>query len=283
MAPGRPGSRDDLDDTVSRIDRAGRRDRRRSAVGHTASAVAVGAAGVWVADTARRQGHAARSRHGGSHGHHPTSERAPTGIAVGAGAVWVANSVDGTVSRIDPRREPGGPHDRASVVALPTSPSPPGASGSQCRPERHALPPLPVRPCASSSRPDFNSTDPAQMASYGPQAAQLEFATCAKLLNYPDHRAPQGTRLVPEVAAAMPAVSPDGRTYRFTVRPGFRFSPPSGRAGHRMGLPARVRALSQSRRCTTQRASTSSSPTSCGYAAYHSGRARHLAGVSRDR
>jgi ABC-type oligopeptide transport system substrate-binding subunit len=31
----------------------------------------------------------------------------------------------------------------------------------------------------------------------------------------------------PEVAATMPAVSPDGRTYSFTVRRGYRFSPPS--------------------------------------------------------
>jgi ABC-type oligopeptide transport system substrate-binding subunit len=56
---------------------------------------------------------------------------------------------------------------------------------------------------------------------------QIEFATCAKLLNYPDEPPPQGLRLRPEVAAAMPKVSPDGRTYTFKVRPGYRFSPPS--------------------------------------------------------
>ncbi len=28
----------------------------------------------------------------------------------------------------------------------------------------------------------------------------------------------------------MPDISPDGRTYTFRIRPGFRFSPPSGQA-----------------------------------------------------
>ena len=52
----------------------------------------------------------------------------------------------------------------------------------------------------------------------------MYYATCAGLLSYPDRPAPQGTRLVPDVAQAMPTVSDDGRTYTFIVRPGFRFS-----------------------------------------------------------
>ena len=55
----------------------------------------------------------------------------------------------------------------------------------------------------------------------------LEFATCAKLLNYADVPAPDGWSLQPEVASSMPEVSSDGRTYTFTVQPGYRFSPPS--------------------------------------------------------
>ena len=58
-------------------------------------------------------------------------------------------------------------------------------------------------------------------------AYQIEYATCAKLLNYPDAPSPEGWPLRPEIAQAMPTVSPDGRTYRFIVRPGYRFSPPS--------------------------------------------------------
>jgi DNA-binding SARP family transcriptional activator/ABC-type transport system substrate-binding protein/outer membrane protein assembly factor BamB len=60
-----------------------------------------------------------------------------------------------------------------------------------------------------------------------PAAGQIYFATCAQLLNYPDEPAPAGVRLRPEVAAAMPTLSTDRRTYTFTVRRGYRFSPPS--------------------------------------------------------
>ena len=67
--------------------------------------------------------------------------------------------------------------------------------------------------------------DPALDSS--PAAFQIEYATCAKLLNTPDRAAPAGWELRPEVAAAMPKVSADGRTYVFTVRAGYRFSPPS--------------------------------------------------------
>src|SRR5829696_6805499 len=51
----------------------------------------------------------------------------------------------------------------------------------------------------------------------------LEYATAAKLYNYPDKRGQAGAILVPEVASRF-AVSRDGRTYTFTIRKGFRFS-----------------------------------------------------------
>jgi DNA-binding SARP family transcriptional activator/ABC-type oligopeptide transport system substrate-binding subunit len=60
-----------------------------------------------------------------------------------------------------------------------------------------------------------------------PGAIQIDCATCATLLNYPDQPGLQGRQLQPEVAATMPEVSPDGRTYTFTVRRGYKFSPPS--------------------------------------------------------
>jgi DNA-binding SARP family transcriptional activator/ABC-type oligopeptide transport system substrate-binding subunit len=60
-----------------------------------------------------------------------------------------------------------------------------------------------------------------------PGAYEIEFATCAKLLNYPDKPPPEGWQLQPEVAAAMPRLSGDRRTYTFRIRPGYQFSPPS--------------------------------------------------------
>jgi peptide/nickel transport system substrate-binding protein len=57
---------------------------------------------------------------------------------------------------------------------------------------------------------------------------QAEQATCARLVNYPDVGGPDGRVLYPEVAAAMPTVSPDGLVYTFTLRGNFTFSPPAG-------------------------------------------------------
>jgi ABC-type oligopeptide transport system substrate-binding subunit len=56
---------------------------------------------------------------------------------------------------------------------------------------------------------------------------QIEYSTCLKLLNYPDKTGAAGSELVPDAATAMPSVSSDGLTYTFTVKSGYKFSPPS--------------------------------------------------------
>ena len=73
-----------------------------------------------------------------------------------------------------------------------------------------------------SQTQDFASLDPALAQTT--QAWELEYATCAKLVNYPARSGYRGTRLAPEVARALPAISPDRRTYTFTLRRGWRFS-----------------------------------------------------------
>jgi ABC-type transport system substrate-binding protein len=67
--------------------------------------------------------------------------------------------------------------------------------------------------------------DPA-LAYYQP-TWQIEYSTCLKLLNYPDKTGTAGSQLVPDAAASMPVASSDGKSYTFTVKPGFKFSPPS--------------------------------------------------------
>jgi serine/threonine-protein kinase len=57
---------------------------------------------------------------------------------------------------------------------------------------------------------------------------QVEYATCGGLLGYPDGEGMSATEVVPEAAAGLPIVSGDEKTYTFTIRSGFRFSPPSG-------------------------------------------------------
>ena len=80
---------------------------------------------------------------------------------------------------------------------------------------------------ASPGNP-FAVIDPAVRGSTdSEEREQVDRASCAGLLAYPDQAAPAGSQIRPEVAESMPAVSADGRTYTFRIRPGYKFSPPS--------------------------------------------------------
>jgi ABC-type oligopeptide transport system substrate-binding subunit len=69
---------------------------------------------------------------------------------------------------------------------------------------------------------DVDYSDPA--LAYGVLSWEIEYATCTKLLNYPDKSGAEGSRLIPEAAAGFPVISKDGKTYTFTVKPGFKFN-----------------------------------------------------------
>jgi oligopeptide transport system substrate-binding protein len=71
-----------------------------------------------------------------------------------------------------------------------------------------------------SRHTDVDSVDPA--LAYFAHSWMLEFATCAKLFNYPDEPGAAGTRVIPEVVRRF-GVSADGRTYTFELRRTFRF------------------------------------------------------------
>ena len=85
----------------------------------------------------------------------------------------------------------------------------------------------------------LDSLDPAR--SYTTAGWSILDATCARLMSYPDKPPPAGSRIVPEVAAAAPKISPDGKTYTFTLRTGFRFSD-----GSRVRATAFARAINRS-------------------------------------
>ena len=269
---------DDSDGTVSRIDSTGAVSPV-TPVGPGASGIAVGGGAVWVADTLADS--LVRID--------PTTDSVrttigvgsrPRGVAFGVGSVWVANSGDGTVSRVDPRTDrvtatiPVGQSPQALVVthgvvwvsvaaqpaALASSSGPPGVLRI-------------VREARRLRRLTRRSLAPFIDA----QALQMYYATCAGLLTYPDRPAPQGTRLVPDVAQAMPSVSADGRTYTFIVRPGFRFSPPSGAPVTAATFKHTIeRALGPKLRGYTP----SFMGDIVGMPAFHAGRTAHLAGVT---
>jgi YVTN family beta-propeller protein len=217
---------DDWDNTVSRIDSTGGVSAIIT-VGPGASGIAVGAGAVWIAGTQAdtlvridpstdtvRTTIAVGSR--------------PRGVAFGDGSVWVANSGDGTVSRVDPQT-----NRVATTIRVGQSPQALVVAAGSVWVSVAGSPGVPASPSGSPAgvlrivrEGPFSSTDPA-LATFDPQAQQLYHATCSGLLTYPDRPAPEGTRLVPDVAQGLPTVSADGRVYTFIVRPGFRFSPPS--------------------------------------------------------
>jgi YVTN family beta-propeller protein len=201
--------------------------------------------------------------------------RSPAGVSFGAGSIWVANSGDGTVTRINPSTNRvqatitlgGSPQALTiadgrvwvSVDAQSIAPTHGGSGGGT------------LRVVAST---DLDFMDPA--LAYTGLASQLLYATCAKLVNYPDKAGPAGSQLTAEVARALPTRSPDGRTYTFQIRRGFRFSPPSNE-----------RVTAQTFKDTIERTLNPSmrSPLAdylgdvVGARAYMAGRAGHIAGV----
>jgi ABC-type oligopeptide transport system substrate-binding subunit len=66
---------------------------------------------------------------------------------------------------------------------------------------------------------DTDYTDPA--LDYLSTGWEIEYATCLKLMNYPDANGPKGAQLTPEAAAGFPKVSNGGKIYDFTVNAGF--------------------------------------------------------------
>ena len=195
------------------------------AVGNGPTGITVGAGGVWVVDSLDD---AVVRIDPGTRSVTATIPvgHSPAGVAFGAGSLWVANSGDGTVTRIDPHTDRvqatiavGGSPQALTIAdgrvwvavdAQSIAPTYGGSGGGTLR-------------MVSSSDVDF--MDPA--LAYESLSAQLLYATCAQLVNYPDKAGPAGSKLTPEVAQALPARSADGKTYTFQIRPGFRFSPPS--------------------------------------------------------
>jgi YVTN family beta-propeller protein len=209
--------------TVTRVDSSGL--LTQITVGGSPSAVALDEGGVWVAnrsdDTVVRidpstQGVTTTISVG----------KSPAGIAVTPGSVWVANSGDGTVTRID--AEAGTVSETIEVGESPQSVI--AADGRiWVTVARQTIGRISVDSSGGTARLRvgyIDSMDPALVGTFW--SYQLLGATCACLLNFPDMPAPSGLKLIPEVAESLPTRSADGKTYTFTIRKGFRFSPPSG-------------------------------------------------------
>jgi serine/threonine protein kinase/ABC-type oligopeptide transport system substrate-binding subunit len=147
----------------------------------------------------------------------------PERISIGGGRLWIANTGNATVSSLsriagayqslhaDARPQTADYADGTLLTAASALPTP--------------LPPIKGEEILISTPRSELSGDP--QAPTNVLDHEVDYATCVNLLGYPESNGSAGGTLQPEVAAAMPTVSADGRTYTFRVRSGFRFSPPS--------------------------------------------------------
>src|SRR5581483_2568028 len=213
------------DGTVSRIDRPGVVTSTIS-VGAQPSALAAGAGAVWVADAGEDAVRRIDPKTGSVVATIRVGRR-PQAIAASPLGVWVGNSGDQSLSRIDPRT-----NRVTKTLRLAYDPAALAIVGDRVWVALQRPPPRQVpQPRAGTLR--LLTATPGVIDSLDPALAytmitwQIEYATCARLYNQPDAPPPVGYHVVPEVAAGLPTVGKDGRTYTIPIRRGFRFSPPT--------------------------------------------------------
>ena len=238
-------------------------------VGRGPSAIAVGKHAVWVAnglDGTVKSIDPATSAvittiHVGN---------APTAIATDGDSVWVASGGDGKLVRIDDRTN-------RITATVPIGDSPQSLVVADGRVWASVQTPPAARPSGGTAVVSSPGTDldPGIAAGTGP----FQYATCSMLLNHPDEPGSQGLRLVPDAARSLPAVSKDGRTYTFTIRPGMRFSPPSSEPVTAQTFKYAIERTLSPRFYDSQTFGQSLLSDVVGARAYMAGKARHITGI----
>jgi YVTN family beta-propeller protein len=143
----------------------------------------------------------------------------PVDVSVGSGSVWVANEFDGTVSRIDAAEgevvesieigsRPQGVSAGSGEVWVAVRASSASRRGGTLR--------------VASAQPSFDAVDPAIQNFLSP--AQLLGMTNDGLVTLKHVGGSTGTQLLPDLSLTLPSATDAGRTYRFQLRSGIRYS-----------------------------------------------------------
>lgn len=201
------------DGTVVRIDPATNTVDTVVGVGNQPGAVAVGPDGVWVANTLDGTVSRIDPDIGSVIDVIPVG-LGPSAIAFAGDSVWVTNEFDGTVSQIDIDTD-GDAHSIATVSA------PRGAATVG------GTPWVSVRGAVTSHRGgslrvvagDLESIDPALQSS-----EWILINTYDGLVGFKRVGGQDGLTLVPNLAVSLPTPSDAGKTYRFKLREGIRYS-----------------------------------------------------------
>jgi len=143
----------------------------------------------------------------------------PNALGAAAGSVWVANEFDSSVTAIDPAT-----NDVAPAIPVGASVASLTADGDRlwlsvgASATEHRGGTLKV----SSHARAPETLDPS--VAYDYVAWRILVLTSDGLLGYKKVGGPDGTPLVPDLAAALPQISPDGLTYRFALRDDISYS-----------------------------------------------------------
>ncbi|HEY7526830.1 MAG TPA: ABC transporter substrate-binding protein [Candidatus Limnocylindria bacterium] len=195
--------------------------------GHVGGSITIGGGFAWTTDESKgvvykidRAGKIAGTIATGAGAH---------GAFFSDGSVWVANQDVGTVSRIDAVTDTVAAlafsHPVSAVAAGDGTVLVALDRGRTYEDRIDALTGSVARLLTSGY--GFESGEPA--LEWTPEAFLIGDATCAPLVRWA-HDPNGAAHLEPEAAAALPTISPDGRTYTFRIRPGLAFSDASKEA-----------------------------------------------------
>jgi YVTN family beta-propeller protein len=145
---------------------------------------------------------------------------APTSLTLLGGLVWVADQQQGTLLRFDPRSD-----SVTSTIRLGADPRALAAANGLWAAVGNAGADHRGGTLTSiSSYEILDTIDPAASNSPNVVPPQLSGLTNDGLVTLDHVAGPNGARLVPDLALALPEPSDNGRTYTFALRPGIYYS-----------------------------------------------------------
>jgi len=209
----------DQSGTVTRIDARTGAVAGTIRVGVAPAAISAGVAGLWVLDPLDATVSRVDPRRGAVVATVPLGG-APVALAQSGGSVWIADGQDGSLLRLDPRRAAitrfrlAGPL-RALTAAGGGLWAAADAAGASHRGGTLT---------SINSYAPVDTIDPAASTSPNVAPPQLFGLTNDGLVTLNHAAGPAGTRLVPDLALALPVPAGNGRTYTFRLRPGIRYS-----------------------------------------------------------
>ena len=209
---------DDRQGLVHRIDARGATVTQTARLGGAPAAIAATSAGTWVVD--RLAATVSRLSFNGRAMASPVGlGGTPSTLATAGGVLWVGDERHGIVLGLDPRTLSirtrvhlgGGISSLAADHGLWVGVNAPsGSPGGTLT--------------AVGSYAGIDTVDPAGSTSWNVPPPQGLGLTNDGLVTLDHVAGPEGSRLVPDLALALPTPADSGRTYRFTVRPGIRYS-----------------------------------------------------------